>query len=167
MKHCLVLFWFLCYSSQQCEKKRFKCHCAVIIYNNASAPVEQIGMIGWFRRKGGRGGSLQALIRHLITKASVHFFTLISTPCHCQLHRIYYTALISMEFRGLTGVTGQTWLIVWLFTPSNHSALYEGAGPYPNWDRWNSTNTKTNGFYTASSNHYKSNEPDFSFSFLL
>lgn len=97
-------------------KKRFKCHFAVI-YNNASASVDQIEMICWFRRR--EEESLPALILHLITKASfcVHFFTLISTPCLCQLDRIYDTALISMECWGLTGVTGRTWLIVWLFTP--------------------------------------------------
>lgn len=94
-------------------KKGFKCHCAVIIYSNASASVDQIGMICWFS-SGEK--SLQVLILHLITKASVHFFSLIRTPCLGLLDRIYYTALINMEFWGLTGVTGQTRLIVWLFT---------------------------------------------------
>lgn len=63
--------------------------------------------------------SLQAFILHLITTGSVHFVTLISTPCFCLLHRNYYTDLITAKFWGLTGVTGQTPLIVWLFTPTH------------------------------------------------
>lgn len=107
--------------------------------------------------------SLQAFILHLIIIASVHFVTLISTPCFCParqklLHRSHYRGVLGVN--GCHGADVTNCLTV--FHYPNQSVVYEGAGPRPKWDQWNSNITKTNSFHSASSNHCESNESKFS-----